>query len=222
MKESESMISKLKKWMPKRVAKMMLILLIVHLSSYYGAKAIIADQTGIFMGLPVDARIPLMPWTVIIYYGCFLFWLINYTNILRTEPEGTYRYMCAEILGKIICFFCYVLIPTVMLRPEVTAEGFFPGIIRMMYSIDPPNALFPSMHCFVSWMCVVGMRGKKEFSLRYRILSVIIAVLVFISTVTTKQHVVIDAFAAVALAEFTWFVAKFIPVGKKEKSVSDT
>lgn len=200
---------------------MMFILLIVHLASYYGAKAIIADEQGIFMRFPVDDKIPLVPWTVIIYYGCFFFWLINYTNILRTEPEGTYRYMCAEILGKIVCFFCYVLIPTVMIRPEVTAEGFFPGVIRMMYSIDPPDALFPSMHCFVSWMCVVGLRGKKEFSRSYRVISVIIALAVFAATVTTKQHVIIDIFAAVALAELTWFVAKFIPIGKKERK-SDT
>ena len=109
-----------------------------------------------------------------------------------------------------------------MIRPEVNGTGFFKDIIRMMYSIDPPNALFPSMHCFVSWMCVVGLRGKPEFSRRYRIISVIAAILVFISTVTTKQHVIIDAVAAVALAEFVWFVAKFIPIGKKEKSASDT
>lgn len=209
------MIAKLKNWMPRRVAMMMLLLLVVHLSSYYGAKAIIADKTGLFMGLPVDDRIPFVPWTVSIYYVCFIFWVINYTNILRTEPEGTYRYMCAEILGKVICFVCYVLIPTVMIRPEVTGEGFFPDIIRMMYAIDPPNALFPSMHCFVSWMCVVGLRGKKEFSLSYRATSVVMAIAVFVSTVTTKQHVIVDAFAAVALAEFTWFIAKFVPIGRK-------
>lgn len=209
------MIGKVKKWMPRRVAMMMLILLAVHLSSYYGAKAIIADKTGLFMGLPVDGRIPLVPWTVCIYYGCFIFWVINYANILRTEPEGTYRYMCAEILGKLICFACYVLIPTVMIRPEVADPGLFPEIIRMMYAIDPPDALFPSMHCYVSWMCVVGLRGKKEFSPAYRAISVIIAIAVFVSTVTTKQHVIVDVFAAVALAEFTWFTAKFIPIGKK-------
>lgn len=215
------MINMLKKWMPRRVVIMLLILLAVHLSSYYGAKAIIADSEYINMALPIDSHIPLLPWTVIIYYGCFFVWIINYTNILRTEPEGTYRYMCAEILGKIICFICYVLIPTVMIRPEVNGTGFFPDVIRMMYSIDPPNALFPSMHCFVSWMCVVGLRGKPEISRSYRVFSVVAAILVFVSTVTTKQHVVIDAVAAVALAEFVWFVAKFIPIGKKDKATTD-
>lgn len=211
----------LKKWMPRRVVIELLILLVVHLSSYYGAKAIIAGGDYYNVALPIDDRIPLVPWTVIIYYGCFLFWLYAYTNILRNETE-TYRYMCAEIIGKIICFICYVLIPTAMIRPEVTATGFFPDVIRMMYSIDPPNALFPSMHCFVSWMCVVGLRDKPEFSVKYRVMSVVAAILVFIATLTTKQHVVIDIISAVALAEFVWYIAKFIPIKIKSQSIPET
>lgn len=212
----------LKKRVPKRIAIQLIILLAVHLASYYGAKEIIAGGDYYNMALPVDSHIPLLPWTVVIYYGCFLFWAYYYTVILLTEPEGTYRFMCAEILGKIVCFICYVAIPTVMIRPTVSGTGIFTDIIRMMYSVDPPDALFPSMHCFVSWMCVVGLRGKPEFSHRFRFAAVLAALLVFAATVTTKQHVIIDAAAAVILAELVWFIAKYIPINRRDKAASET
>lgn len=208
------MLNMLKKWMPRRVAFLLLVLLAVHCASYYGAKAIISGGPYNYIGTAFDSHIPLIPCTVIIYYGCFLFWLTNYTNIVRTEPEGTYRFFISEILGKIICFACYVLMPTAMIRPEVTGTGFFSDVIRMMYAIDPPDALFPSMHCFVSWMCVVGLRGKPCFSKKYRIFSIVMAVLVFIATLTTKQHVIADVIFGVILAELVYFIAGYFTRSK--------
>lgn len=208
----------LRKWMPKRVRVQLFILLIGHLLSYYGAKYIIRDSSCINMALPFDSHIPLVPWTVIIYYGCFLFWLYNYTNILRSEPIGTYRFMCAELLGKLICFVTYILVPTIMIRPDIIGTGIFTNVISMMYAVDTPDALFPSMHCFVSWMCVVGLRGKPEISNKYRAFSVVVALLVFIATLTTKQHVVVDVISAVILAELVYFIAAKLPVNRKVNS----
>ena len=41
----------------------------------------------------------------------------------------------------------------------------------------------------------------------YKIVSVMIAVLVFVSTLVTKQHVIVDVIGGVAVAELTWFVS---------------
>ncbi len=200
------MKEKIKNFVPRHVGIQLLILLIGQLLSYYGSKKIIENSPHMYIGMPLDNLIPLIPWTIIIYYGCFLFWAYNYAVILRNEPEGTYRFFSAELLGKLICFLFYVMLPTIMVRPEVTGTDIFSRIISMMYSIDAPDALFPSMHCFVSWMCVIGLRGKPEITRRHRILSVIAAFLVFIATLTTKQHVIIDVISGVALAELVYFV----------------
>lgn len=200
------MKEKIKNFVPRHVFIQLLILLLGQLLSYYGAKKIIENLPHMYIGQPIDELIPLIPCTIIIYYGCFLFWAYNYAVILRNEPEGTYRFFSAELLGKLICFICYVAFPTVMARPEITGSGIFSRIIAMMYSIDAPDALLPSMHCFVSWMCVIGLRGKPEITRRHRILSVIAAVLVFIATLTTKQHVIIDVITGIILAELVYFI----------------
>lgn len=201
----------LKKWMPKHVRLQLLILLIVHCSSYWIAKLLIQNRVHHSMALPIDSCIPLLTWTSVIYYSCFLFWLVNYTIILRTEPEGTYRFFRAELLGKLVCFISYVLLPTTIVRPEIVDGGVFSFIMQVIYFLDTPDALFPSMHCFVSWMCVIGLRGKPEISREYRIISVVAAVLVFIATLTTKQHVIVDVFAGVILAEVVYFISGILP-----------
>lgn len=216
--ESDRKVMKdmLKKWMPKRIIIQLIILLAVHCASYYGAKYIINGGDYYYIGSALDSRIPLLPWTVIFYYGCFFFWIVYYTLILNTEPDGTCRFFRAEILGKVICFLFYVLLPTTMIRPVVTETGFFPNVIRMMYSIDTPDALFPSMHCFVSWMCVVGLRGKPEIPRKHRIIAVIAALLVFMATLTTKQHVIVDVISGVLLAELVYFISGLLPNSKSD------
>lgn len=204
----------LKEWMPKRIFYQLLILLAGQILSYYGAKAIIANSPHINIALPIDGYIPFIPATILIYYGCFLFWIINYTLILKTEPEGTYRFLCAELMGKFVCFVTYILLPTIMIRPELAASDIFTTAMGMMYSLDAPDALFPSMHCYVSWMCVIGLRKKPQISQRRRIISVIAALLVFIATLTTKQHVIVDVIAGVILAELVYLVAGLLPCCK--------
>ena len=201
----------LKKWMPEHVRFQLLILLIVHCSSYWFAKFLIRNRVHLSMALPIDGRIPFLSWTSAIYFGCFLFWVVNYIIILRTEPEGTNRFFRAELLGKLVCFISYVLLPTTIIRPDVSGSGVFPFVMQAMYFLDTPDALFPSMHCFVSWMCVIGLRGKPDVSQKYRVFSVIFAFLVFMATLTTKQHVVVDVIAGVLLAELVYFIAGLLP-----------
>ena len=56
---------------------------------------------------------------------------------------------------------------------------------------------------------MIAIRKNREISKQYKIFSVIVAVAVFISTLTTKQHVIFDVIAGVFLAEGSyWFVQK--------------
>ena len=216
--QSASLRTRLENLLPQRVRRELLILLAGQIVSYFGAKFLIRSRVHICMALPLDLRIPLIPWTVVIYFGCFLFWAWNYALILRSEPDAYFRsrFFRAELLGKLICFFCYVILPTTLPRIENTGRDVFSIILRMLYTVDAPDCLFPSMHCFVSWMCVIGLRRKPEFSRVYRAVSVIAAVLVFAATLTTRQHVIADVVSGVVLAELCWLLSGAF--GKRSRS----
>lgn len=84
----------------------------------------------------------------------------------------------------------------------ITDAGLWDQLALWLYSIDAPDNLFPSIHCLVSWFCYLGIRGRKEIPVWYQRVSMIIAILVFASTLLTKQHVIIDVAGGILLAEF--------------------
>ena len=77
-----------------------------------------------------------------------------------------------------------------------------------LYSVDAADNLFPSIHCLVSWFCYIGIRGRKEIPVWYQRTSLGIAVLVFISTLLTKQHVLIDVAGGVLLGSVCFQIGK--------------
>ena len=155
----------------------------------------------------VDSLFPFVPWTVSIYFGSYLFWVICYFVCGLEDESRRNRLFCADIIAKLIGFVIFIAFPTTNIRPEVSSGSFFGSLMNLLYTVDAADNLFPSFHCMVSWMCFIGVRKNKNVHTVYRILTLIAAMAVFVSTLTTKQHVVLDVFGGVLLAEFAYFVA---------------
>ena len=100
-----------------------------------------------------------------------------------------YQFFTADFYARLICFVCFVFFPTTNTRPELTGSDIFTGAVRFLYQIDKPINLFPSIHCMASWFCCIGLRKCENVPKWYQNLSEIIAVLVFISTLALRQHV---------------------------------
>lgn len=188
------------------------MVVVFNFSVYWCSRAIAGNWRHYDLTIPVDGLFPLLPWTVVIYFGCFLFWIVNYMMIARLDRAHAYRFCSSDLMAKLVCFGFYVLLPTTMSRPELTGSGLFTEGMRLLYAIDAPDNLFPSIHCLVSWLCFIGLRGREEVPRWYRCFSCLFAVAVFFSTLTTKQHVLVDVFAGVLLAEGSYWLAGRGPV----------
>jgi membrane-associated phospholipid phosphatase len=90
----------------------------------------------------------------------------------------------------------------------ITGGDLWNQVALWLYSIDAADNLFPSIHCLVSWFCYLGIRGRKEIPHWYQRVSMVIAILVFASTLLTKQHVIVDVAGGILLAEFCFFIGK--------------
>ena len=163
-----------------------------------------------------DLNVPLIPWFMYIYFGCFAFWIVNYIMIGRLEKEHFYRFVTADMMSRIICGIFFILIPTtnVALRIPITGDSFSEIMLRFLYQIDQPTNLFPSIHCLVSWMCFVGIRRQKDIPIWYRAFSCVFAILVCVSTQVTKQHYIVDVFGGIVLAEIVYFISSKLPIYK--------
>ena len=188
----------------------LLFVLVWNMLLYEGSMYLTRNWHHYNIESELDKMIPFIPWTVSIYFACYLFWAVNYIICARQDKAEVYRFFGADILGKLVCFVIYLAFPTTNVRPEIVGNTIWDVIMRLLYQIDMPSNLFPSIHCLVSWFCFIGLRGKSNIPKWYQAASCLMAIAVFISTLTTKQHVIIDVISGVLLAEICYWVMEKI------------
>ncbi|MCH5264934.1 MAG: phosphatase PAP2 family protein [Lachnospiraceae bacterium] len=180
---------------------------------YSGTMILCADWKHYDLTTSLDRMVPLAPQWMYVYFGCYLFWIANYIlvgRIHRDNREKFYRFVATDMMSRLVCAIFFISMPTTNIRPAVTGEGFSNMMLAFLYNIDQPTNLFPSIHCLVSWLCYVGIRGEKKVSPWYRAFSCIFALAVAASTQFTKQHYIADAIAGIFLAEFLFWLNKKI------------
>ena len=115
--------------------------------------------------------------------------------------------MATDLTVHLACFILFLLVPTTNVRPELAGSTIAEKMLQFIYNMDggtSPSNLFPSIHCYASWLCYRGLNGAKEIPKWYQNFSLVFAVLVIISTQVLKQHYVVDAVAGIALVEIAW------------------
>lgn len=177
---------------------------------YYGVRFLYDGRKFYDMTTGIEESIPVIPWTVIIYYFFFPFVVINVFFIVTKGRNQIYEYAVAEIMAKAVCLACFLIIPTTNVRPVLESNDIFTKILEYLYTSDPANNLFPSIHCMDSWLLFLTIKGSDWASKRMKIVTGIIASAICISTLTTKQHVLPDVYVGIALAEGGYYAGKKI------------
>lgn len=153
-----------------------------------------------------DRAIPLRSEWVLIYFGSYVSWIVNFVMIARRGREYWFRFFAAFFTSSVITFIVFMVFPATMDQPEITGTGFFAFCMRLMYSVDNPINLLPSFHCLTSWFCAVGLHSDGKTPLWFRIASYVFALMVFASTLFVRQHCIIDVVVGVALAQIMYLL----------------
>ncbi len=202
------------------LASAALIVGIIHMTPYILAQQIVTmfNLSTHNLTTALDNRIPFVPPFIIVYLGCFLFWIVEFLNSAKNK-EVYSKFLIASLFGGVVCFICFVFFPVEMSRPEIIGTDVFSFLIRLAYGIDRPINLLPSMHCFASWLCFIMTRSQKSSSKMHIIFSFVICVLICLSTLFVKQHIVLDVFAGILLAEISYLFTKIRNVNEPAKKI---
>lgn len=174
---------------------------------YWGGAALAETRHHYQFSTALDRAIPLIPWTVCIYFGCYAFWALHYC-LCAAVPLRARRFFTADFIAKGVCFVFFVDLPTTMARPAVQGLNVWESLVRALYILDAPVNLFPSIHCLNSWLCWASARDIPAFSRGYKAFALCAAVAVCVSTLTLRQHVLLDVAGGILLAEVCWRLAK--------------
>lgn len=199
---------------------------LMNFLSYTGGKwiqTIFGLNNALDMTTKWDEMIPFEPIWIFPYLVTFVFWFYLYTMVAKESPAAVCRLVTADFLGKVVCMIFFIAMPTTNVRPDVTGTGFVPFVVRFVYWIDAPSNLFPSLHCFIAWLGTRQILEAKRlrFPALNGVLCVIGSLIVFASTLFTKQHVIADVVSGVALAEICYLIAKYTKLPNVLASVND-
>jgi len=185
------------------------LMILFNFVAYTGSKILTDSGSRHYdFSLPIDAAIPFIPEFIIIYVLSYVQWVFGFGLIAVESKEVCYRVISSEIIAKIICMIIFLVFPTIMVRADITGNGFFEWATNFIYGLDTPTTLFPSVHCLESWIL---FRTAHKISRHKKWLIpawFIFALLVFASVVFVKQHSIIDIFVAIpvcVIAELTCF-----------------
>jgi len=195
-------------YIPEYSRLLLPLALLWNLLFYYGSEAIAENLRHYDMTMAIDSLIPVIPPTVIVYFLSFFFWAVNYVLAARRAESFARKFFFADFVVKAVSFFFFVIVPTTCVRPQPAGTDFFSGILRILYFLDSPTNLFPSLHCSISLLAAFAVTGDEKVSPAYRLLSWFVAMLICVSTLTTKQHVFIDFIGGISLASLALLFAE--------------
>ena len=183
------------------------LMLLINRLTFRLAHFISAGAKHWNLSLPADARIPFLPWMIVVYVGVFAWWLYMIWLISGFDRREANRFFTANLLVYGFSFLFFVFFPTEIERPELSGNSIWISFVEMVYRYDTPDNLFPSIHCALGWLFWIGVRGKKEIPFGIRLTSFLLGAAVCISTVTVRQHVLADVFGGIVMSEICWLLA---------------
>jgi len=152
--------------------------------------------------ISLDERIPFLPWTWVVYYGGDLFIVGFAAWVLWRLPDAAFRrasiaYAAMMLLAATI----QVLFPGPAPWPaEFTAAQAWGHAAAGMHRF----ATFPSMHVALSVLpACLSLSVLRRPSARGA--AVLAALVISLSTLTLKEHLVLDAVAGAILALGAWW-----------------
>ncbi len=196
---------------PKHARVPLIAIALLHSIFYWVPPLLTSGAHHRDFSSPIDDSTPFLAFFIIFYVGAYLQWAGSYLYHCAKSRDVCTRLATADIVAKSVAAAFFVLIPTTMARP-ILDGGVFDSLVGIIYFLDEPVNLVPSLHCAVSWLCF-----RSAFPIRrtlprgYLLGQLVFTLLVFASTVFIKQHVFADIVGGVILAELAWLLSAHLP-----------
>lgn len=195
--------------LPKYVRLPLLVVLLMNCFTFTVVPMLLGDDIYRYdFTTSLDAKIPFVPFFILFYVLAFVQWVGSYLYHSSISVKSCYRMVGADLVAKTICLVLFIFLPTKMARPEIVGDGFWNWCVSLIYWIDKPINMLPSIHCLESWMCfrtAMMLPAKNKW---YILAQGVLTVLVFASTVLIKQHLLWDIPAGIVAAEIGIFLCK--------------
>lgn len=183
----------------KNVIIRQIIILIFQVVLYFGCEFFQKNPKN--MDLPIDKKIPAIPYFALIYVLWFPLIAIFPISLFK-EAKNLYElYVICWIIDIVISVIIYLAYPTTCTRPKDLENIKGGWMLRILYKFSYKGLnCSPSMHCSISTLVFIFALAASTMPINLRIIYSTTALGIILSTLFTKQHVLIDLVTGVLLA----------------------
>lgn len=154
---------------------------------------------------PIDDLIPFCEYFIIPYLMWFLYVPAALFYLLHNDRDSFWAMAKMMFPGNMVCLLIYALFPNgVMPKHPVEADNIFAQLVNILYYTDTPTNVCPSIHVFDTLSAHIALTRSAPLrgSFAVKATSFAFFIMICISTVTLKQHSIIDVFASLILMLF--------------------
>lgn len=195
----KALITQETKW-----AVFMLCLLFFGL--FYALTGHLSGELGITIEMTaLERAIPLLPWTIWIYsglYPVYLLWCFTNFQDMQELNKTLYSFFILTLISG-CCFVFYPLISPRVFYPVLENSSFNERFLLFIRSTDTVGNCFPSLH--VGFCTLFALTFYRTNIYKF-IIAMIVATLISVSTLTIKQHYLVDLIGGAMLASLIYFV----------------
>jgi membrane-associated phospholipid phosphatase len=173
-------------------------------AAYFATGALVQGRSMITLRTGLDDAIAFWAPSAWIYFTYY--WLLV-TPYLRPGSLPMRKAVLANLLMLVVIGVCFVAMPVTMDRPPVDESTMSLYALGVLQGSDPAHNCFPSVHCANALLAGLLLR---ETGSRFWPLAVAYALVIGVTTLTTKQHWIADVVAGFGLALVIW-MAVFRP-----------
>ena len=166
----------------------------------------------------LDKAIPFLPGFIHIYFLAFVQWAICLVAVMILDDEKSWYYCMGISVANLLSGVVFLIYPTVMgIRPPCEGGDAFTQLVgNFLFSADdPPMNILPSLHCLHSWACMRMVFAVKRVPGYLKWINAIFTMLVILSVLLVKQHLLIDIPTGILIFEAGLLITRFTGIDKK-------
>lgn len=151
---------------------------------------------------PIDDYIPFCEYFIVPYLMWFIYVPAVLFYLVANDRDSFWRMVKMMFVGNMICLILYALFPNgVMPKRPVEADNIFSRMVNVLYYSDTPTNVCPSIHVLDTLSAHIALTRSRYLrtSKGLKMASFAFFIMICISTVTLKQHSIIDIFASLLL-----------------------
>lgn len=156
----------------------------------------------------VDSVVPFWPLSGLVYFSLFPF-LVGTFLSLRSHEQAS-RFLHANLLAQILGCLVFVLWPTSFPREAFPLPAYSGSLAAALVAFcrdaDLPLNCLPSLHVSTATICLATLRDSKRWSRHGFVLILLAGLAMIASTMTFKQHYLLDVIAGAALGYASWWL----------------